>query len=1194
MYCTSTGDFNAFFHLYGLNGRNMLKYTQTPRHVLCGVPYVEAVMKPLIDFLKHKPFFKKLQTLLEKDKVELSDTNEALNALIIHYIHTHSKRNVLVVNHNLYHAQKTFDGLSRTLNDTPLFFPQDEFLTTDMLAMSEDLKFQRLDTINALLNQKKSLVVTHPTGLLKYLPPKSKFEYHTHTYRVGDDIEPETLKKELITLGYTYASEVEKVGEFASRGSIIDIFPAGYETPLRLDFFDIEIDSIRTFDVDTQRSKKNLEAFSLFPRSEFFYDDSELVQLKRSIQEKLEAKDFSEETINRVQEEITALEHHDEPDRLSRYLGFIHEEPETLSDYLEDPIVIYINYPDIKNAYKGIVNDLSDWMLENNDYPQLGFEFIKDLNRLYHYKSVHLNQFKNPDPLPNHLALRSKQSIQYTSNMSMLLKDLKKKDGFATTVIALSHKERLETLKNAFEEKNVDFKLLGKNDSPFENRINLVHMDMPYAFEWFDVSFTLLSETSIFEPIDQKKPRKTKKVFKDAEKIKKTEDLKKGDYVVHYDHGIGRYLGIKTMTLKDHTNDYITIAYKGDDTLYIPVENIHLIQKYVAHEGVRPKIHKLGSTEWAKTKRRVRKKAKDIAKHLIDLYAKREQAKGFAYSKDPDIMHQFEADFPYEETVDQQKAIDAVKEDMEKPIPMDRLICGDVGYGKTEVALRAAFKAVLDNKQVAYLAPTTILTRQHFYTFKRRLAKHGIKVALLNRFVTGKKQREFLEGIKKGTYDVVIGTHRLLSKDIDFNDLGLLIVDEEQRFGVEHKEKIKQMKLHVDVLSLSATPIPRTLQMAMTGVKKMSLIETPPKERYPIQTYVLRRSDHVIKDAIERELGREGQVFYLYNRVESIDHIKTELEKLVPDARITYAHGKMNRMTLEKVMQSFLDHKYDVLVSTTIIETGIDIQNANTLIVHEADRLGLSQLYQIRGRVGRSNRIAYSYLMYDKHKQLNDEASKRLQAIKEFTELGSGYKIAARDLAIRGAGDILGTEQSGFIDSVGIDLFMDILKEEIDRQKNETKDQPFDESKRNAVKMPTSRYIPKTYVDDEMLRIEMHRRISSIKTLEDLEALKTEFKDRFGSIPDQLNQYMLEKLYEQLALEAGVERVFDSDVSISFVIDEEHSKNIHGEALFSKANTVSRHISLSYKQEKLRISIDKGKINQSVLETVIPLLDMLA
>ncbi|MFW5894485.1 MAG: transcription-repair coupling factor [Bacillota bacterium] len=1150
-------------------------------------------MKPLLSHLKETDLFKKLDALLSKDKIEISDTNDAVNMVLIQYIFTHSDRSVLVVNHNLYHAQKTYDTLNG-MDITPRFFPQDEFLTTDMLAMSEDLKFERLDTINTLLEDKKELVVTHPTGLLKYLPPKAAFKEASETFEKGDEIEPKALLDKLVALGYTQATEVEKVGDYAKRGSIVDVFPMGYDEPVRFDFFDIEIDSIRTFDVSSQRSKTNVSSVTLFPRAEFFYDDATYKAMEKTLRERIDKGDFSEATVERLENELLALEARDEPDRFSRYMGFAYDHVETLSDYMNDPIIIAIDHDAINATYTQIVEDLSDWMMETGDYPSLGFEFIKDLDNLYCHKEIRLNPFESGKPLKNHLTIRSKHAIQYAGNMKMLLKDLKKYSGHVTTVIACGNRDRMDTLRELFEEKTLPYKILGKDDAPFEKSINLTEQAFPVAFEWFDVNLLVLNEQAVFEITQKKKSKKQKAIFKDTEKLTRTEELKKGDYVVHYDHGIGRYLGIKTMTFQGHTNDYITIAYKGDDTLYIPVENIHLIQKYSAHEGVRPKINKLGSADWAKTKQRVRKKAKNIASQLIDLYAKREETEGFAFSSEMDMMTTFEADFPYEETDDQLKAIEAVKADMEKPTPMDRLICGDVGYGKTEVALRATFKAVLDNKQVAYLAPTTILTRQHFYTFKRRLAKHGIKVALLNRFVSGKRQREYLEGIKTGKIDVVIGTHRILSKDIDFHDLGLLIVDEEQRFGVEHKEKIKAMKLHVDVLSLSATPIPRTLQMAMTGVKQMSLIETPPKDRFPIQTYVLRRNNHVIQDAIERELGRNGQVFYLYNKVEDIDAIKDELDTLVPDARVIYAHGKMNRNQLERVMQAFLDHEYDVLVSTTIIETGIDIQNANTLIVHDADKLGLSQLYQIRGRVGRSNRIAYSYLMYAKHKQLNEEAAKRLQAIKEFTELGSGYKIAARDLAIRGAGDLLGTEQSGFIDSVGIEMFMEILKEEIAKKKEEPVKEKPDESKRNNIKMPTSRSIPEDYVGDEALRIDMHRRIGAIESEEDYKVLRQEFSDRFGPVPKRVDTYMLEKLYEQLALHAGVERVHESDTAITFVIDREHSKDIHGEMLFKKANELSRFINLSYKQEKLRITMDKGKIEKSVLELVVPLLELLA
>ncbi|MFW6319882.1 MAG: transcription-repair coupling factor, partial [Bacillota bacterium] len=734
-------------------------------------------------------------------------------------------------------------------------------------------------------------------------------------------------------------------------------------------------------------------------------------------------------------------------------------------------------------------------------------------------------------------------------------------------------------------------KRLGKNDALFSKRINLIRGDSHNAFEWFDTNLIVLNESAIYHETEKKKP-KYKSVFKDTKKISHVKQLEKGDHIVHYDHGIGRFLEIKTMEVSGHTNDYIVIQYRGEDTLYIPVENIHLLQKYVAHEGIHPKLNKLGSAEWAKTKSRVRKKAKDIAANLIKLYAEREHVEGFAFSEDNDLTDIFEADFLYEETEDQQKAIEDVKRDMEDKKPMDRLICGDVGYGKTEVALRAAFKAALDNKQTAYLAPTTVLARQHYYTFKERLEKHGIKCALLNRFVTKANQNKVLKKLKTGEIDVVLGTHRLLSKDIVFKDLGLLIIDEEQRFGVEHKEKIKQLKTHVDVLSLSATPIPRTLQMAMTGVKQMSLLETPPKNRLPIQTYVLQRNDHVIKDAVERELARGGQVFYLYNRVDTITHVKESLERLIPDANIGYAHGKMSRLKLEQMIEDFLDHKFDVLVSTTIIETGIDIPNANTLIIHDADKLGLSQLYQIRGRVGRSNRIAYSYLMYDKNKQLKEEAVKRLQVIKEFTELGSGYKIAMRDLAIRGAGDILGTEQSGFIDSVGIDLFLDMLKEEIDKEKD--KDKPTIQAKENAkqtIKFEVDKTIPSNYINNDDLKLELHKRISALESSNDYLLLKEELEDRFGEVPIKLVHYMQEKLYENLAITKGIERIQEKPKTVKFVFSEKASAKINGERLFTKVDELSEFIHLSYKKNKITIELEKHKLDHHFLTYIITLLE---
>ncbi len=1028
----------------------------------------------LLELFKNNATVERFKQALKHEKVfEVTDTFSKLNIVLIQFILNQTDQNVIIVNHNLFHAQKTYDLLSTTLKDTPGFFPQDEFITTDMLAMSEDFKFERLNTIKAILNHEKRVVVTNPSGLVKPLLPLAFYAEVYKTYEVGDIIDINALKKRLVQLGYQGSSEVEKVGDFASRGSIIDIYLSDMTMPIRIDFFDDEIDSIRTFDVKTQRSKDKIKAFTLFPRTEFFYSDETLKTIEKNTYGLVKSLDLDEEAKNRVDEEMEQLKNYENQDHLARYMHFNGVKKETLSTYLEDPFIIHIESDKIHHAYMQLLRDLEQWYASNASYAQLGFELIRDIDHIYTPKKIMLNTFKSSNNKHFTMPLRAKESMQYENNMHMLIKDLKKYDKYITVLITIQDKDKRDKLYTLLED-HVDIKLLGKDDIPFKKKVNIMQSDNPLSFEWFDAEFLLLNEDNIYKETTHKRKKPPKKVFKDSESVKNVDTLNKGDYIVHYDHGIGRFLGVETMEVGEHINDYIIIGYKGDDTLYIPVENIHLIQRYNAHEGIQPKLNKIGSPEWAKTKRRVRKKAKDIAKHLIELYAKREQAKGYSFSKDTDLMNTFEATFEYEETLDQKKAIEAVKEDMEKSVPMDRLICGDVGYGKTEVALRAAFKAILDNKQVLYLAPTTILSRQHYYTFKARMESHGIKVALLNRFVKPAQQKKYLEGIKDGSIDVVIGTHRLLSKDVKMKDLGLMIVDEEQRFGVEHKEKIKSMKLHVDVLSLSATPIPRTLQMAMTGVKQMSLIETPPKNRFPIQTYVLRRNDHVIQDAIERELGRGGQIFYLYNRVEKIDAIKDELERLVPDARIAYAHGQMSRVKLENVMRDFLDHQFDVLVSTTIIETGIDIPNANTLIIHDADKLGLSQLYQIRGRVGRSDRIAYSYLMYEKNKQLNEDATKRLKAIKEFTELGSGYKIASRDLAIRGAGDLLGTEQSGYIDSVGIDLFLEILKEEIHKEKSseEVSEKKDDQAPiPKTIKLPTSKTIPKAYIQDDETKI---------------------------------------------------------------------------------------------------------------------------
>lgn len=1149
-------------------------------------------MNKILEYIGKTPYFKDLlKKYTTNEELFITNTNDNISLLMLIYLFHKNNESILIVTPNLYKAQKVYDNLSNLLNEEHLsFYPQDEFITTEMLAMSKEFKFERINTIRKIIEKRKSIIVTNTTGLLKYQLPIKKWEKAILRVSKGDIINLETLPEQLISYGYKRELAIEKQGEFSFRGGIFDIFPLNSENPIRIDFFDDEVDSIRYFDINTQRSTVKTSDVVIYPLHEFFYTKEELDVIKSKIAVITTNEVFNEDTLIRIENDLENLENHNDIEKLSRYISILVDKPETIVDYLGNKTVVYWDHTKIKDNYQDIVRDITDWYENTEDYPKLGFDLIKDMNYLYSDKSLYFNVFGDNKAIkkPNVINVRAKETTLYNNNIHMAISDFKKYDKYTTLIVAFNSDKTLKQFANMIDDK-VNFSIIGRNDTIQEKRVNLLVAEDALSFELFDINTILLNEENLFKRKELKKTRYHSSI-KDAKKLTNVEELKKGDYIVHYDHGIGRFLGVVNMTLGKNTNDYIHIAYKGDDSLYIPIENIKLIQKFIGSEGLKPKLNKLGGAEWAKTKQKVRKKIKDIADKLIKLYAAREEAKGFAFSKDTDLQIDFEADFPYQETKDQLSSIEDIKRDMESTMPMDRLLCGDVGYGKTEVALRAAFKAVLDNKQVAYLAPTTVLTRQHYHTFKDRLDKHGIKVELLNRFVTKAKQRKILEQIKLGNVDIIIGTHRILSKDVSFSDLGLLIIDEEQRFGVEHKEKIKEIKINIDVLSLSATPIPRTLQMAIMGVKSMSLLETPPENRYPIQTYVLERNDTIIRDAIYRELARDGQIFYLYNKVEDINLVANKIKRLVPEAKVCFAHGKMSRIKLENVIESFLDKEFDVLVSTTIIETGIDIPNANTLLIHDADRLGLSQLYQIRGRVGRSDRIAYSYLMYAKNKQLNDEAVKRLKVIKEFTELGSGFKIAIRDLSIRGAGDILGSEQSGFMDSIGIDLYLEMLKDEIAIQRGEKVD-PEEIPQTQPIKVQVNKYIDDNYVENDFIKIEIHRKIANIKSRKDIENLIEELKDRFGIPSQEIILYMYEKLFEHLAALNGIEKVRETKNNITFIVSKEKSSNINGEYLFMKANDISKFIRFTYRLEKLNIIVDTIKLDKHYLYYIVELLE---
>ena len=701
----------------------------------------------------------------------------------------------------------------------------------------------------------------------------------------------------------------------------------------------------------------------------------------------------------------------------------------------------------------------------------------------------------------------------------------------------------------------------------------------------------VISANDMFHSTEVKKKYKNK--FKLGTKINNVSNISKGDYIVHEAHGIGIYDELCTIVKNGYKKDYIKLIYDGGDVLYIPVEKIDRISKFSGKEGISVRLDSLSSDKWQKKKARVRSRLEDIAANLIKVSAEREAMRGFAFSADDESQILFDHGFQFEETPDQLKAISAIKYEMEKPKPMDMLLCGDVGYGKTEVAFRAMFKAVNDGKQVAYLCPTTILSNQQYKNALKRFEGFPVSIALLNRFVDRKKQQVIIEDLKQGKIDILFGTHRILSNDIAFRDLGLLVIDEEQRFGVTHKEKIKQYKANIDVLTLSATPIPRTLQMSMTGIRSLALIETPPLQRLPIQTYVLGENDNVIKDALYKELSRNGQAFVLYNHVDDIEKKMIELNKLVPEARMDFAHGRMTKTELEDKMQEFIDYEFDVLVCTTIIETGIDIPNVNTLIIMDADHFGLSQLYQIRGRIGRSDKIGYAYLMYDNHKELNEIAVKRLNTIKEFTELGSGFKIAMRDLSIRGAGDILGSEQSGFIDTIGIELYLKMLKDAVDKIKGEYVPEEVDENLDNRSLIDVDTHIDDSYIKDDDLKIGIHKKINEVNSMDKLNEVKAELEDRFGKISYELEVYMYEEWFEKLANKLEIKKVKQTKTMVDLELSEEISKKIQGEELFMMSYEVSPHFKLSFRDNKIHIILELINLDKHFLLYIIELLSKL-
>ncbi|MGP4073775.1 transcription-repair coupling factor [Piscibacillus sp. B03] len=1108
-----------------------------------------------------------------------------------------TNRPMLYITHNLTQAQKVFEELASVSQDpdSVLLYPVNELLAAETETASPELKSQRLEVWEKWQANQQGVLVAPVAALKRVLPPSDVSEQASVEFQVGEVYPFEETIEKLVKLGFKITDMVTAPGEMSRRGGIIDLYPLTEEKPIRIEWFDDEVESIRYFNADDQRSDEELNHVHIGPVHEFLLTPEQMQsaadQLKDLLAKSLK-KLSDPEKQERLQEaigyDIERLEQGEQFPGLIKYLSLLYDQVYSLVDYLsDDTIVVFDEMSRIIETAEQLDKEEANWytdMLETQSLVNgltLTFDWATVMQKMTQpkvYFSLFLRHIPNTKP-ENIINISSRQMQTFHGQMPMLKNEIDRwTNANYSVVIIAQDDERANRIVNVLDDYNMKAYQVDSDQQLPVNEPIVIQGSLGQGFEMPAFKLAVLTEEELFK---KQKPKKRKRQkISNAERVKSYQELKVGDYVVHINHGIGKYLGIETLEVNDLHKDYMVINYSGNDKLYVPVDQIDQVQKYVGSEGKAPKLYRLGGSEWKKVKSRVQSSVEDIADDLIQLYAEREASKGHAFSPDTEMQRDFEAAFPYEETEDQVRCIEEIKRDMERERPMDRLLCGDVGYGKTEVAVRAAFKAVMDNKQVAVLVPTTILAQQHFETFQERFQEFGVNVGLLSRFKTAKQQKETLDKLKKGLIDVVIGTHRVLSKDVVFKDLGLLVVDEEQRFGVKHKEKIKQLKANVDVLTLTATPIPRTLHMSMVGVRDLSVIETPPENRFPIQTYVLEYNPAFIREAIERELARGGQVFFLYNRVDLIEKVAAEIDALVEDARVNYAHGQMNEGQLEGVIFDFLEGNFDVLVSTTIIETGIDIPNVNTLIIYDADKMGLSQLYQLRGRVGRSNRLAYAYFTYQQNKVLTEVAEKRLEAIKEFTELGSGFKIAMRDLSIRGAGNLLGTEQHGFIDSVGFDMYSQMLNDAI-KAKKEGK--TYEESKPFEVEMSLDidAYIPAEYITDEAQKIEMYKQVQAAEELQDIYDTKDELLDRFGEYPQEVEDLLQVSRIRILAKKERIQNIDERKNKLELLMDAEESQKVDGAQLFTLANDYGRMVQLGTEGKQLKVMFQFQRQNRS-------------
>ncbi|HEW8063134.1 TPA: transcription-repair coupling factor [Streptococcus pneumoniae] len=1072
-------------------------------------------------------------------------------------------------------------------------FLVDDAPMVEFLMSSQEKIISRVEALRFLTDSsKKGILVCNIAASRLILPSPNAFKDSIVKISVGEEYDQHAFIHQLKENGYRKVTQVQTQGEFSLRGDILDIFEISQLEPCRIEFFGDEIDGIRSFEVETQLSKENKTELTIFPASDMLLREKDY-QRGQSALEKQISKTLSP-ILKSYLEEILSSFHQKQSHADSRkFLSLCYDKTWTVFDYIEkDTPIFFDDYQKLMNQYEVFERELAQYFTEElqNSKAFSDIQYFSDIEQIYKKQSP-VTFFSNLQKGLGNLKFDkiyqfNQYPMQEFFNQFSFLKEeierYKKMD--YTIILQSSNSMGSKTLEDMLEEYQIKLDSRDKTNICKES-VNLIEGNLRHGFHFVDEKILLITEHEIFQK--KLKRRFRRQHVSNAERLKDYNELEKGDYVVHHIHGIGQYLGIETIEIKGIHRDYVSVQYQNGDQISIPVEQIHLLSKYISSDGKAPKLNKLNDGHFKKAKQKVKNQVEDIADDLIKLYSERSQLKGFAFSADDDDQDAFDDAFPYVETDDQLRSIEEIKRDMQASQPMDRLLVGDVGFGKTEVAMRAAFKAVNDHKQVVILVPTTVLAQQHYTNFKERFQNFAVNIDVLSRFRSKKEQTATLEKLKNGQVDILIGTHRVLSKDVVFADLGLMIIDEEQRFGVKHKETLKELKKQVDVLTLTATPIPRTLHMSMLGIRDLSVIETPPTNRYPVQTYVLEKNDSVIRDAVLREMERGGQVYYLYNKVDTIVQKVSELQELIPEASIGYVHGRMSEVQLENTLLDFIEGQYDILVTTTIIETGVDIPNANTLFIENADHMGLSTLYQLRGRVGRSNRIAYAYLMYRPEKSISEVSEKRLEAIKGFTELGSGFKIAMRDLSIRGAGNLLGKSQSGFIDSVGFELYSQLLEEAIAKRNGNANANTRTKGNAELI-LQIDAYLPDTYISDQRHKIEIYKKIRQIDNRVNYEELQEELIDRFGEYPDVV-AYLLEiGLVKSYLDKVFVQRVERKDNKITIQFEKVTQRLFLAQDYFKALSVTNLKAGIAENKELMELVFDvQNKKDYEILEGLL-------